>query len=140
MTAGEFFGTGFDIGTLIGRNGSEMEVCYYKKGESHLSYFDDVEDETCVTFQNEAGRTSTDVIRSIVGLPEDTYIVGVLNKDNGLSELYNPPIARSTSYPAKLAIDFIQFTLGRLFRKRYNESYKSKQKSCDRNRRIIWYR
>ncbi len=105
-------GTGFAIGTHVGRTGSEMRVCFvpeasYDDGGVNENFFDKLGEE-CIDFQNEASRTNRDVLRSVTGLPEDTYVVGVLNVDDGNSNLSDPPVARdNVTYPATLIIDFI---------------------------------
>ena len=105
----EMFGTGFGIGTHIGRTGTEMRVCYVPESSFNPAenLFDRV-GEQCVDFQNEAGGINRDVLRSITGLPEDTYVVGVLNMDDGNTELTNPISLRdNATYPATFIIDFI---------------------------------
>src|SRR5690606_29238096 len=64
--------------------------------------------EECLDFQNEARSTSQDVIRSVTGLPQDTYVVGVLHRDDGFSNLTAVPGTRDSRFPATLIIDFVQ--------------------------------
>ncbi len=103
----EFFGTGFGIGTHIGRNGSEMEVCYQTEALFDLSFIDGTGEE-CITFQNEASSANLDILRTITGLPEDTYVVGVLHRNDGFSNISSTPTPRSSSYPARMVIDYVQ--------------------------------
>ena len=98
-----FVGTGFDIGTQLGPNGSEMRVCWQQASTFDGSFFDNT-GEPCLDFQNEDSRTSYDVLRSVTGLPYGVYTVGVLHGDDGLSI---SGAARSSNYPATMMIDFI---------------------------------
>lgn len=102
----EFLGTGFGIGTHIGRNGSEMEVCYQTSALFDGSFIDG--DDECIVFQNESAGANLDILRTITGLPEDTYTVGVLHRDDGFSNLSATPTPRSVTYPARMVIDTIQ--------------------------------
>jgi hypothetical protein len=100
----QFDGTGFAIGTHIGKSGSEMKVCYTSGA------FDGTWNgtgEQCLDFQNEASATNTSVLRSVVGLPEDTYTVGVLHMSDGQTNITNPPKPRSIDFPATLIVDYV---------------------------------
>ncbi len=106
----QFEGTGFDIGTLMGRNGSEMLICYLPTSASFDGTWNGDNGETCLEYQNETAYTNYDVMRSVVGLPFDTYRVGVVHMDDGTSEIYGS--TRSPSYPARLAIDYVDIFNG----------------------------
>src|SRR5690606_25038394 len=99
-----FEGTGFAIGTHIGKSGSEMRICYTSGA------FDGTWDgtgEQCLDFQNEDKAANTNVLRSVVGLPQNTYTVGVLHLSNGQTNLTNPPKPRPANNPATLIIDYV---------------------------------
>jgi hypothetical protein len=58
-----------------------MLVCYVP-----FAQFDDWDNdgpEQCFEFQNEDSKGSTTISRTMVGLPENSYMVGVINLDNG---------------------------------------------------------
>ena len=100
----EFQGTGFAIGTHVGKTGSEMQVCYTS------GVFDGTWDgtgEQCLDFQNEASAGNTNVLRSVVGLPQNTYTVGVLHLSDGQTNLTNPPKPRPVTNVATLVIDYM---------------------------------
>jgi hypothetical protein len=96
-------GTGFEIASLVGRNGSEMEVCY-EAGSNFASPADI--NENCYTYQNESARASNLITRPITGLdPNTVYGVRVRHLDDGLSAING--LARPVNIPAILQIDNI---------------------------------
>lgn len=102
----EFRGTGFAIGTHVGRPGSEMRVCYATAAAFDGDFFDNT-GEQCIDFQNELSAANTNVLRTVAGLPQDTYVVGVLHKSDGQTNLTNPPKVRPATNPAILIIDYV---------------------------------
>ena len=104
----EISGTGVGIGTFTGRSGSEMRLCYLPTSQTFDGGWDG-NNETCLDFQNEDSRTNMTTVRSIAGLPDDTYLIGVVNVNNGTSELTDPPSARDiATNPPTLAVDFVE--------------------------------
>ena len=98
----------FAIGTHTGRTGTEMLVCYQPTTEVFDGTWDDSANEQCIEFQNETSSTKRDISRTIAGLPQGEYRVGVVNIDDGNSDIVNPPVIRdSVAYPPTLIIDFV---------------------------------
>lgn len=71
-----FTGTGFEVGTVVDRDGGEVEICYGPTGT-----------ENCFTYQNESARVNNTTSRTIVGLPLDTYTVIIRDVENGFISL-----------------------------------------------------
>lgn len=99
----EFTGTGFELGLIAGVEGGEAEMCY---GPS--ATFD--ADKQCFTYQQEASDLQSDVSRTVVGLPNNTYTVTVTDVEDGFTVLRrnDANFPRNARYPVgKLMLDYV---------------------------------
>lgn len=72
-----FEGTGFAIATTTDAHAGEVQVCYGLESP-----------DTCMTYQHETESTADNVLRTVVGLPHDTYVVQLRDVSDDTT-LYN---------------------------------------------------
>jgi len=99
----QFIGTGFSLGMEFNIYGGEVEVCYV--GNTVLTT------EHCVTYDNEVSFPVYQGLRSIVGLPQDTYTVTIRDVENGYtSTSFASEIANRFYFysPSRISLDFVQ--------------------------------
>lgn len=94
-----FTGTGFSIGTMLDRFGSEMRICYQRTGWPA---------EVCEDFQNEFAGASYYTSRTVAGLERGTYTVRIENRDDGESAVVTTLPRNTQIFPARLVIDYVQ--------------------------------
>lgn len=97
----EFEGTGFAVGTFMGRSGGNMVVCYEAGALSSFTGDGSDIDANCYTYNNNLNRNSYNISRTVSGLADGTYSVRVQNASAQLQVDYveifnNTPVVLAT--------------------------------------------
>lgn len=99
-----FTGTGFEVGTLVDRDGGEVEICYVAG-----AVFTEI-GANCFTYQHEARVANFTTSRTVAGLPDATYAVRVRDVENGFttSTRSSLDIRNVRSSLGKVRIDYVR--------------------------------
>jgi hypothetical protein len=94
-----FTGTGFAFKTLVDVYGGETQVCYGTASPNR-----------CMSYQHQDSYYSTKILRTVVGLPSNTYQVRIRDVEDGFYAVYASGTTPRPYYAdvGRVAIDYVQ--------------------------------